>query len=523
MTRKPQIRTGAILAGRWQIEDFIGSGESGEVYGVRDLHGSATFALKLFWPNALEQAEVWSDVQQAARTAAGLGAEGVARAYEFGIDANAARPFYVSERVSWPALESRVHAQGRLRPAEIATAFGVLARALDAAHAAGIVHRDLKPANVFVSLDNARWVRITDFGVARLRSASPPPPGWGAPIGWAAPEATDPHAASTPAMDVFALGLIAFFALTGGALHRAARSTPIDPEGLRQELIQPLDSASRRAHELGVDLDLAFDVWFRRAVAPSAEDRFSSIGQMASELEAIVQSLAASSSQSALPVATFAAAGAQTLAFEADFRAHMPAPVQPLEVSAVAPPADEPGEPTPADGTPRARTRSAVPWLIGGAALCVALAAWGVSALYRGRAAAEASSAAAEASASAAAAEASASADASAALAAAPLAAPAASPSAPVAANAAAVSANETAGPAASASSSKPVNAPKPSTPSAVAPNQPAATALKPAAATSKPTAATTAKPAAASLPAKKPPLLTPPKKKCGSTFIPCR
>ncbi|HEY1535354.1 MAG TPA: hypothetical protein VGF76_15110, partial [Polyangiaceae bacterium] len=60
---QPQMNPGAILAGRWQIQDFVGSGETGEVYGVRDMHGSGTFALKLFWPNALGQPEIWSAVQ----------------------------------------------------------------------------------------------------------------------------------------------------------------------------------------------------------------------------------------------------------------------------------------------------------------------------------------------------------------------------------------------------------------------------------------------------------------------------
>jgi hypothetical protein len=42
---QPQMSPGAILSGRWQIQDFIGSGETGEVYGVRDMHSSGAFAL----------------------------------------------------------------------------------------------------------------------------------------------------------------------------------------------------------------------------------------------------------------------------------------------------------------------------------------------------------------------------------------------------------------------------------------------------------------------------------------------
>src|SRR4051812_12471291 len=120
------MNPGTILAGRWQIQDFIGNGETGEVYGVRDMHGAGTYALKLFWPSALSQPELWSALQQPARTASGLGVEGVARAYDFGIDANAARPFFVAERVSWSSLADRVRLRGPLTPAEASSALTVL-------------------------------------------------------------------------------------------------------------------------------------------------------------------------------------------------------------------------------------------------------------------------------------------------------------------------------------------------------------------------------------------------------------
>ena len=110
-----QLNPGTILAGRWQIQDFIGSGETGEVYGVRDMHSSGTFALKLFWPSALAQSELWSGVQQTARTASGLGVDGVARTHDFGIDANSGRPFYVAERVAWSSLADRVRLRGARR------------------------------------------------------------------------------------------------------------------------------------------------------------------------------------------------------------------------------------------------------------------------------------------------------------------------------------------------------------------------------------------------------------------------
>ncbi len=570
------MSNGAILSGRWQIQDFIGSGETGEVYGVRDMHSTGTFALKLFWPNALKQPELWSAVQHTARTASGLGVEGVARSYDFGIDANSGRPFFVAERVSWSSLADRVRLRGPLTPADMATALEVLARALDGAHAAGIVHRDLKPENVFISPDNAAWVRLSDFGVALLRSASPPPPGWGGTVGWVAPDGADPNARSTPAMDVFALGLVTFFALSGGALHRAARSTPIDPGALWQELTTPLDSASARARELGASLDPAFDPWFQRAVAAQPQARFGTLAEMASAFTAIARTLIAPQSQNAVAVHGVAAAIAQPLIFQPESLPPPPArQAESAPLLGVAAPAQLAATP----GVASPKKRSLAPLFIGGAVVCFALTGLGAVLLYKSHA----SSAEAAASASASAAVAAASASASALLA-----ATTAAPAAPSASEApASTHVAATALPSAEArvafqcqpqaceavvcdgkalpgvESGAVVIAPgehactvsragfaskafrlsakagesqtleftlTPTTPVAVAAAAKPVASTKPAVATvavtkpvasaTKPAATATAKPVTT---ATKPTVAAPPKKKCGSTFIPCK
>jgi serine/threonine-protein kinase len=44
-----------------------------------------------------------------------------------------------------------------------------------AAYAAGVIHRDLKPSNIFLckQRDGARYVKLLDFGIAKLGNATP--------------------------------------------------------------------------------------------------------------------------------------------------------------------------------------------------------------------------------------------------------------------------------------------------------------------------------------------------------------
>jgi len=106
---------------------------------------------------------------------------------------------------------------------------------------------------------------------------------------WMAPEQTR-SGAITPAVDVWALGLLAFHVLTGRYYWRAPESQDSTmTELLREIVIEPLRPASVRAEEAGVKhmLPPGFDAWFGRCVArdpasrfPNARDCFAALAQL---------------------------------------------------------------------------------------------------------------------------------------------------------------------------------------------------------------------------------------------------
>jgi hypothetical protein len=103
-----------------------------------------------------------------------------------------------------------------------------------------------------------------------------------------APEQAD-QSSVTPATDVWALGLIAFFLLTGRPFWRSANDdNSTIPMVLKEVLFEPIASASVRAHELGRGLPYGFEEWFSHCVSRDPAMRFPDAGQAGDALVSIL-------------------------------------------------------------------------------------------------------------------------------------------------------------------------------------------------------------------------------------------
>lgn len=109
------------------------------------------------------------------------------------------------------SLTELVAARGRLEPGEVSTICTPIAEALAALHAAGVVHGDLAPGNILFTADGRPL--LSDFEAARLVGESHPPQVSGT-RGFVAPEVVGGDVPSE-ASDVFGVGALAWFALTG--------------------------------------------------------------------------------------------------------------------------------------------------------------------------------------------------------------------------------------------------------------------------------------------------------------------
>ncbi|MCX5267442.1 MULTISPECIES: serine/threonine-protein kinase [unclassified Streptomyces] len=136
-------------------------------------------------------------------------------------DADAERPWLATEYVEGPDLRKHVTANGPLPDVLAASLGATLAEALAAVHKQGLLHRDLKPANVLLGPNGPK---IIDFGLAVFAesnaSLTAPNQVVGTPA-CMAPEQANGVKPLTEAVDVYALGAVLLFAVTGHYPYQA--------------------------------------------------------------------------------------------------------------------------------------------------------------------------------------------------------------------------------------------------------------------------------------------------------------
>jgi serine/threonine-protein kinase len=189
--------------GPYEIERELGRGGMGIVYLARDGRLNRRVALKALPPLAPGDTAGRDRLQREARAAARLSHPGIATVYaleEIEGDLYLASAF-AGERTLRDVLRS-----GALAPPRAVRIAAQVARALEAAHAAGIVHRDLKPENIVLADEDDDRITLVDFGIAQTAGAADPGPLAGTP-GYLAPEQLA-GASADARSDLYALGVI---------------------------------------------------------------------------------------------------------------------------------------------------------------------------------------------------------------------------------------------------------------------------------------------------------------------------
>ena len=286
------VMIGTVLGGEFKIVERLSSGGMGTVYIAEQLSTGGRRAVKVMRPELLSTQRLRERFEQEARIGGRIESEHVVQIISAGVDEPTATPYFAMELLEGRDLLDHVRHHGPIASGELISVFEQICHGVSAAHRLGIVHRDLKPENIFLAKSRrARvpyMVKVLDFGVAKVvAEASAGTGAVGTPF-WMAPEQAEVRGSRIgPRTDIWALGLIAFFALTGRIYWLTAKDPKVQVAMLLRELLMaPLAPASVRAKELGVEdpLPPGFDAWFARCVTREPIDRFESVALLEAEL-----------------------------------------------------------------------------------------------------------------------------------------------------------------------------------------------------------------------------------------------
>lgn len=224
--------------GEYELLEEIARGGMGVVYKARQVRLNRIVALKMILSGELAGDEEVQRFKTEAEAAANLDHPGIVPIFEIG--EHKGQHYFSMGFVEGQSLADRLK-DGPLPPREAAEIVKKVAEAVAYAHEKGVIHRDLKPANVL--LDANGEPRVTDFGLAKQVESDSDLTRTGAVMG--TPSYMPPEQASGktdevgPRADVYSLGAILYFLLTGRPPFQSTNAMDILLQVLEKEPLAP--------------------------------------------------------------------------------------------------------------------------------------------------------------------------------------------------------------------------------------------------------------------------------------------
>jgi serine/threonine-protein kinase len=275
-----QVRA-ALELGQYHLEERIGEGAMGEVYRARHAMLKRPAAVKLIRPEITDPDTLRRferEVQETSR----LRHPNTISIFDFGRTPDGVF-YYAMELLDGPDLRTAVEKTGPMPAARVIHLLRQACGALREAHEAGLVHRDIKPGNFVLCRAGSDLdvVKLVDFGLVKdVRSAAGSSlTAIGEICGTPetlAPEVLQGEAAS-PAADQYALGVVAYFALTGVPVYDAKSPA----EFIGHHLHTPPPPLRERAPDVPEDLAAVV----HRCLAKDKGERFADVQALATALE----------------------------------------------------------------------------------------------------------------------------------------------------------------------------------------------------------------------------------------------
>ena len=247
----------AVRFGSYSLIEQLGSGGMGEVWLAHHQLLARPAAIKIVREAAVGIAEDGQALRQRfareAQATAELESPHTVQLFDFGMT-DTGSFYYVMERLRGMDLQRMIERHGPLAPPRVIYLLTQACLSLSEAHALGLVHRDIKPANLFVCKLGPEYdfLKVLDFGVVSRhgQESNGSITATGMVLGtpaFLAPELVSGAGSFDGRADIYALGCVAFWMLTGrvpfeardaiSLLRHHSTTAPVPPSTMSEQAI----------------------------------------------------------------------------------------------------------------------------------------------------------------------------------------------------------------------------------------------------------------------------------------------
>ena len=228
------LKTGMIIAERYEILGKIGTGGMADVYKAKDHKLNRFVAVKVLKPEFRADTTFIRKFRSEAQAAAGLTHPNIVNVFDVGDDEGVY--YIVMELIEGITLKEYIAKKGKLSIKEATSIAIQVSMGLEAAHNHGIVHRDVKPQNIIISTDGK--VKVTDFGIARAASSNTISSNVMGSVHYSSPEQVR-GGYSDEKSDIYSLGITMFEMLTGRVPFNGETTVAIAIKHIQEEMPSP--------------------------------------------------------------------------------------------------------------------------------------------------------------------------------------------------------------------------------------------------------------------------------------------
>ena len=265
------LKTGTIIAERYEILGKIGTGGMADVYKAKDHKLNRFVAVKVLKPEFREDTTFIRKFKSEAQAAAVLTHPNIVNVFDVGDDNGVY--YIVMELIEGITLKEYISKKGKLSVKEATSIAIQVSMGLEAAHSHGIVHRDVKPQNIIISTEGK--VKVTDFGIARAATSNTINSDVMGSVHYSSPEQAR-NGFVDGRSDIYSLGIVMFEMVTGRVPFDGDTTVAVALQHLQEEIAKPSIYAP--------DLPISFEKIILKCTQKTPDRRYQTIEELLTDI-----------------------------------------------------------------------------------------------------------------------------------------------------------------------------------------------------------------------------------------------